>query len=346
MKIKMERIFSNFYGCLSQKRTTTARRRCWDEEDIYPRQMDPFAVDGELKIALAKAVRRLTDRTQVLTSPRNEHVRKRITHAGEVTALAVFMSDVMGLNTNLCRAIALGHDIGHPPFGHDGEAFLNQVGHGKVFRHEIFGVVIAQHIERCGHGLNLTLETLSGIARDAWPAGDRRNSAMSEETKTVMWADRIAYLTGDFNDMQRIGYPVGQELTRLMSSLGSNQRERVYTLISALVAESGEAGAVSFDTSEEAQKFRKIRELMYEHYPVINASNSLEILERIYGFVAKTFKDLDPVPLIALMTDQDALFLAGQPILDYPKLAETTVMELVPQLRKKPVLWYELDLDW
>ena len=344
---------AEFRGCLWNKRTFTARRRYEEDEDMLVPGIDPFLIDAELKIACSKAVRRMLDKTQVLTNPQNLHIRKRITHAGEVTSIASFIAALSGLNIELAKAIALGHDIGHPPFGHDGEAFLNVVcGRGHVFRHEIMGVVIAQHIERCGQGLNLTHEVLSGIMRDAWPKDPdgsnekKSQAAMSEEAKVVMWADRFAYLTGDYNDTIRIGYPIPKELEDLMNSLGSYQRARVNNLVMALMKESAAFGSVSFCQSGTAEIFAKIRELMYGIYPMLNASNSESILGRIYEFVEKVFRDIDPVLVIALMTDSDAIQLASQPVLDYSHLSQVTVVELLPMLREKQVEWWDPDLDW
>jgi dGTP triphosphohydrolase len=334
------------FGCLRRKRTTTARRRYDNDEDSFVQGVNPYLVDAELKVASSKAVRRLGDKTQVVTSPDNEHIRTRITHAGEVTAISTFISEILGTNTEMARAVALGHDIGHTPFGHDGEAFINEVSGGKIFRHEIFGVVIAQHIERDGAGLNLTHEVLSAIIRDAWPEGDPRNEQLSQEAQVVAWGDRIAYLTADYNDMRRIGYPVDNELVEHMNLLGGNQRERVRSLVMALVRESAEAGTVSFSSSPVAQDFAQIRRLMYRHYPVLNASNSHEILERVYKFVKRTFPEIDPALVIALMTDRDIMFLASQPVLDYSRFAQITVAELIPLLRRKEIRWWEIDLDW
>ncbi len=335
-------------GCLSSKKTTTARRRHPDseDEDLLIPNIDPFLIDAEMKIAQSRAVRRMLDKTQVMTNSGNLHIRKRITHCGEVTANAVFISAILGLNVELARAIALAHDIGHPPFGHDGEAFLNKVsGEGRPFLHEIMGVVIAQHIERCGKGLNLTKQVLLGIMRDAW-SDPNTTPPFSEEAKVVMWADRFAYVTGDYNDMIRIEYPVSDELKKLMTGLGANQRERVNRLITALCVESAAEGQVCFEQSEVAQKFLQIKKLMYGIYPMLNSSNAVSILERIYEFVQKIHPTVDATILLALMTDHDVVYLASQPVLDYSHFQQVTVAELIPFLREREIRWWEPDLEW
>lgn len=332
--------------CLSAKKTTTVHRRhpAEEDEDLLVPGIDPFLVDSELKIAQSRAVRRMLDKTQVVTNPNNLHIRKRITHAGEVTAIASFTSAILGLNHELAKAIALAHDIGHPPFGYDGEAFLRKAS-GKKFLHEVFGVVIAQHIERCGKGLNLTREVLFGIIRDAWPTPSQV-VPLSEEAKVVMWADRFAYVTGDFNDLARIGYPTPMKLVDLMVCLGANQRERVNNLITALCFESAAKGEVSFGDTEDAASFLSAKTMMYEIYPVLNASNAPMILERIAEFVQKIFPDVDTTLILALMTDHDALYLASQPVLDYSSFQQVTVAEMIPLLREKEIRWWEPDLEW
>lgn len=335
-------------GCLTTKKIShfeaVRRHSAENDEDLLIPLIDPFLIDSELKIAQSRAVRRMLDKTQVITNPNNLHIRTRITHAGEVTAIASFTAAVLGLNHELAKAIALAHDIGHPPFGHDGEAFLRKAS-GKPFTHEQMGVVIAQHIERCGRGLNLTKQTLLGIMRESWPSQSLAQP-LSEEAKVVAWADRFAYVTGDFNDLSRIGYPIPAPLLDAMRILGDTQRERVNNLIAALCWESAARGEVSFGETEVAYTFLKVKDMMYEIYPVLNASNALAILERIYAFVQRILPGVDPVLVVALMTDHDAVSLASQPVLNYSHFAQVTVAELVPLLREKEIRWWEPDLEW
>jgi putative nucleotidyltransferase with HDIG domain len=334
-------------GCLSPHKTTTARRRYGQEEDedLLAPFVDPFVIDSELKIAPSRAVRRMVSKTQVMTGLGNFHVRQRITHCGEVTSAAVFMASILGLNTELTRAIALAHDIGHAPFGHDGEKFLQEAS-GKNFNHEVFGVTIAQHIERRGKGLNLTKEVLCGIIRDAWP---RSSDAvrMSEEAKLVAWADRFAYVTGDFNDIVlRVKYPVPNELSYAMGQLGPNQRAAMNQLIAALCFESAAKGEVSFGDTETAELFMKTKEMLYKIYPLLNASNSSSVLERVYAFVSRVFPGIDATLVVALMADSDVLFLASQPVLDFYHFQQTTVAEMIPFLMGEEIKWWEPDLSW
>lgn len=332
--------------CLAAKKITTAHRRhpTEEDEDLLVPGLDPFLIDSQMKIAPCRAVRRMLDKTQVLTAPNNLHIRKRITHVGEVTSIASFVAAILGLNGELARAIALAHDIGHPPFGHDGEQFLQRAS-GKKFLHEVFEVVIAQHIERRGKGLNLTKEVLLGIMRDAWPMPSQA-VALSEEAKVVMWADRFAYVTGDYNDVTRMRYLVPDELVQLMLSLGGNQRARVNTLIAALCWESAAKGEVSFGETETASVFLKAKDLMYQIYPLLNTFNAGAILSHVYEFVGKIFPRIDQTLVVALMTDHDVVFLASQPVLDFSHFQQVTVAEMIPLLREKEIRWWEPDLDW
>lgn len=332
--------------CLAAKKTITAHRRhnADEDEDLLVPGLDPFLIDSQMKIAPCRAVRRMLDKTQVLTAPNNLHIRKRITHVGEVTSIASFMAAILGLNVEIARAIALAHDIGHPPFGHDGEHFL-QKSSGKKFLHEVFGVVIAQHIERCGRGLNLTKEVLLGIMRDAWPVHSQA-VPLSEEAKVVMWADRFAYVTGDFNDIIRVRYPAPVTLLDSMVRLGGNQRERVNNLIAALCFESAAKGEVSFGETETAEEFLLAKSLIYEIYPLLNASNANATLSLVYEFVGKMFPGIDQALIVALMTDHDVVYLASQPVRDFSHFQQTTIAELIPLLRGKEIKWWEPDLNW
>lgn len=341
------RQLKSILGCLSSKKTSTAHRLHQPsvDEDLLISGINPFLTDAELKIAPSRAIRRMVDKTQVLTDPRNLHIRKRITHCGEVTSIASIMAAILGLNTDLVKAIALGHDMGHTPFGHDGEHFLQEISN-KKFYHEIMAVVIAQHIERDGKGLNLTREVLRAFIRDACSDEECGNMSLSEEGNLITWADRFAYVTGDYNDILRIGYRVPSRLEQMMNELGKNQRERVNRLITSLCTESADAGKVSFLETPIALMFREIKDEMYKIYKVLNSSNSEEILTRIYGFLEKLSLGVPSGLVLALMTDKDVLYLANQTVLDYSTFTGTTVYELLPTLQKKNIPWLEPDLSW
>lgn len=193
-------------NCLFRKRTpdkeAVRRHLHADDEDAFIMNFGhPYLVDAHQKIFLSKAMRRLSCKTQVLTDHVNAHTRTRASHTYEVMSIAATVARVLGLNENLCLAIAAGHDIGHAPLGHEGEKFISKVT-GKKFRHEIFGVVLAQHLERRNRGLNLTHQVLEGMRWHSRGSGDfDPSSNISEESNVVMFADKLAYIWADVNDI-------------------------------------------------------------------------------------------------------------------------------------------------
>ena len=235
-------------GCLAHKKTpnSAARRRkpAESDEDLWIlHHGNDYSIDAFGKILVSKAFRRLDSKTQVLTANIiNPHVRKRNSHTSEVVNAATIIARILGLNEDLCLAIALGHDIGHAPFGHLGENFISKIT-AKNFRHEIFGVVIAQHIERQGKGLNLTHQVLEGIRNHARGLNDlSRKESVSEEANVVMYADKIAYILADINDIfertRILDYGKFPEIFDLALMCGKNQRERMAFYLKGLSQES------------------------------------------------------------------------------------------------------------
>jgi len=324
-------------GALSNMKTNSARRRVTPDKDEYP-GVDPFIID-QSKIGVSKVVRRLSTRTQVFSDLLNQHIRTRSSHSGEVTLEAVTIAGILGLNIELTRAIGMAHDVGHTPFGHEGEQFIAHKSR-KPFTHETFGIVILQHVERNGTGLNLTHEVLSGILRNLV------DTKLSEEAKVVMWSDRFAYVTADYNDIQRVGFEFPKNLVMAMQRLGDNQRQRMRTLTASLCLESAEVGSISFCHSETAELFDEIKQGMYKVYRRVNATNVEDILSPVLAFIKRMFPDSDPYPILALMTDNDVLYLASQGVLDYARFQHTTVAELAPFLSTKKIVWWEPDLSW
>jgi len=315
---------------------------------------DNFSIDASGKIATSKAFRRLGAKTQVLTAAINAHVRKRLTHTFEVANIATVIARILGLNEDLCRAIAYGHDIGHAPFGHAGEAFISEIT-GKDFRHATFGVVIAQHIERQGEGLNLTHQVLEGIlghsgSSDILPG--TKEVKLSEEAKTVKYPDKISFTLADINDIFRrtkvLDLGAFPQIDRLLRLCGNNQRERVAFFIAGLCRESAEKGCVSFKTSEPAQIFAELKYNMDKVYELVNLQNSAEILGRVYSFLSKTalIGDADPARVLALMTDDDVLYLYGKDCINARDFYDCSVAEIIEHLNGKNIDFSNPDLDW
>ena len=187
------------------------------------------------RIIHCKSFRRLKFKTQVFLSPKGDHYRTRLTHTLEVAQVARTIARSLRLNEDLTEAIALGHDLGHTPFGHIGERTLDRLV-GGGFRHNEQSLRVAERLEHDGKGLNLCAETLDGI---------RNHSGKDEPATLEGWcvrrADRIAYINHDIDDAIRGGILKPFELPRrCLSVLGETHGERINTMIADIVRESRE----------------------------------------------------------------------------------------------------------
>ncbi len=331
-------------GCLRELRTADdlAKRRYGNvgcdgpDEDLLGGE-NPFDIDACNKLGPSKALRRLGDKTQVyLPLLGNPHIRNRRSHTDEVVNIATQICGILGLNVNLARAIALGHDIGHAPFGHCGERFLSEQ-FGSKFRHELFGPIIAQKIERNGKGLNLTIQTLKGMLEHSGGLGTDVGFFSTPESYVVMVADKIAYLTADFNDIFiRYNFRNQLEVKELMEACGRNQRTRVRYFIYHFCKESVENGKIQFSQSEGYLRLSEIKRLMSSIYPLFDNSESPEMFSRVLDFLESMFskldKKVDPRLAFALMTDGDVMSLHRKSNLNVTDLSQTSVWELVTAL--------------
>ncbi len=334
-----------FRDCLRHLKTKPerARRQHLNSHVEDPLEMhDPFASD-EVKILSSKAFRNMGYKTQVATAPTNTNIRTRMSHTHEVVSCSVVIADLLGLNTSLARAIALGHDIGHVPFGHQGEQYLAQAMGLASFCHEVMAPIIAQKIERRGRGLNLSFQTLEGMMGHS---GDMAKEGMMPEAWVVRYADKFAYLFHDYNDFMRVRYQVKPELASLMNEFGENQRARTNTAICGLMIESAACGKVCFDESELAVKFKRIRTLMYEVYKCVASQDPRKIMEPVLSYLAK-LRPGSEFLLLSLMTDKDVIFLAQQPLITYEHIGQTAIAEIIPYLDEiGPVDLCNPDLNW
>ncbi len=329
-------------GCLAHLKQATGRRRFSLDED--PFRLDDSFVGDEAKIVSSKAYRVMVNKTQVFTFPSSPLIRTRQAHVQEVIAVSVVASDMLGLNTSLVRAAAAGHDIGHVPFGHQGEAWMAKAMGRPEFCHEVMGPVIAQHIERSGTGLNLCHETLEAMMRHS---GNMVREGMSQEAWLLRHTDKFTYIFHDVNDiMERARYPVSAELRGIVNSFGTTQRERTTSAMAALIVESEECGKVSFEHSDLGVKFKKLRELMYEVYPRVTQQNVGTLMEPVMEFLEQ-LRIGDPFMLLALMTDKDAAMIAGAAMKDMKLWNQTAISEITAHLER--IGWVDLcdpDLSW
>ncbi len=332
-------------GCMAHIRTVSGRRRFpegFEEEEPF-RVRDDFAAD-EAKLLSSKTLRLAERKTQVFTLPHNKLVRTRRTHTDEVIAISVIAAEMLGLNTGLVRAAAIGHDIGHVPFGHQGEEWMASRMGRPEFCHEVMGVIVAQKIERAGAGLNLTFQTLDAMHRHS---GNRVSSGMTPEAWVLRYCDKVAYLFADYNDIfVRAKFARIKELDDLVNEFGENQRQRSSTAIAALIVESSELKKVSFEQSEWGRKFQRIRTLMYGVYPRVTQQDVGSVLGPVLDFL-QNLGHGDPFLLLALMTDEDVMSIASCQVKDFGCLTRTSAGEIIPHLEQiGRVDLCDLDLSW
>jgi dGTPase len=212
------------------------------------------------RIVHSKAFRRLKEKTQVFIAPRGDHYRVRLTHTLEVAQIARTAARALGLNEDLTEAIALGHDLGHTPFGHLGEQALTPFL-GRPFRHNEQSLRVVDHLENDGRGLNLTWEVRDGIVNHPWSMP----TPSTAEAQVVRLADRIAYVNHDVDDALRAEVVTQLELPPgPLGVLGATQAERINTLVSDLVAAS--EGSPEIRLSDPVfRAMDELRDFMFEH---------------------------------------------------------------------------------
>ena len=227
------------------------RLRAEDEDPIRP----AFQRDRD-RIIHCKAFRRLKHKTQVFFAPTGDHYRTRLTHTLEVSQIARSIAKVLRLNEELTEAIALGHDLGHTPFGHAGERVLQQLVPGG-FEHYEQSLRIVDVLERDGQGLNLTWEVRDGIARHSKgkhgvPVGaDPAHRASTIEGQVARVADIIAYVNHDIDDAVRAGLLREEDLPPdRVRVLGKSSSERIGRMVTDVVLQTIDGGMSEIRMSE------------------------------------------------------------------------------------------------
>ena len=204
------------------------------------------------RIIHCKSFRRLKHKTQVFLQPEGDHYRTRLTHTLEVARIARTISRALMLNEDLTEAIALGHDLGHTPFGHAGERALNDIFPGG-FRHYEQSLRVVDRLEKDGRGLNLCRETRTGILNHT--TGTPRGSL---EADVVRLSDRIAYINHDFDDAERAGILApGDEPAIIRERLGERNSERINSIVNDVIETSAELDVIlmSPDITDAVQVF-------------------------------------------------------------------------------------------
>ncbi|MBI5309792.1 MAG: deoxyguanosinetriphosphate triphosphohydrolase [Actinobacteria bacterium] len=221
----------------------------------------PFQRDRD-RIVHSKAFRRLKHKTQVFISPQGDHFRTRLTHTLEVSGIARTVARALQLNEDLAEAIALGHDLGHPPFGHIGETALSERLKARFdldFKHNEHSLRMVDTLERDGAGLNLTEPVRDGILNHTGPV-----KPFSLEGRIVKIVDRIGYINHDIDDALRAGVIAQGDLPHdEIALLGASPGERIDTLVSDLVACSQNRGDIAQST-EIGGAMLRLRKFMFE----------------------------------------------------------------------------------
>jgi dGTPase len=234
-------------------------RRVEPEEDSPLRT--PFQRDRD-RVVHSKAFRRLKHKTQVFIAPEGDHYRTRLTHTLETCGIARTAARALGLNEDLTEAIGLGHDLGHPPFGHIGESVLDAClveRFGAGFRHNRHSLRVVERLERDGRGLNLTDQVRDGILRHTDP-----EPPATLEGQVVRLVDRIAYINHDIDDAVRAGVLDARDLpTEEIEVLGESGGDRIDTLVADLVETSSGAGAI-VQGDRVGTAMARLREFMFE----------------------------------------------------------------------------------
>ena len=241
-------------------RSYESRGRAREEEEECALRT-PFQRDRD-RIVHTKAFRRLMHKTQVFIDPKGDHYRTRLTHTLEAAGISRSVARALRLNEDLTEAIALGHDLGHPPFGHTGEQALDDVLRelfGRGFRHNEQSLRVVDVLERDGRGLNLTEEVRNGILNHS---GLGEPSTL--EGKIVRLVDRVAYINHDIDDAIRAEVLTVDELpAEEIALLGDRGSRRIDTLVHDIVEASSQAGDIA-QSEEVRHAMLNLRAFMFE----------------------------------------------------------------------------------
>lgn len=251
------------------------------------------------KIIHSKSFRRLKHKTQVFISPEGDHYRTRLTHTLEVSQIGRTIARALRLNEDLVEAISLGHDLGHTPFGHAGEAALNQIS-PNGFRHNEQSVRVADFIDK----LNLTYEVRDGILNHTG-----NNIASTPEGKIIKFADRIAYINHDIDDAIRAGVLSPDTLPHdLIATLGDTHSKRIGTMIRNCIDSSRDSDVITM-TGDVCTAMEQLRSFMFENVYIgsdakIEEGKVRSIIHGLYEYYIKNPHALPDVDVSA-MNDYD-----------------------------------------
>ncbi|PYV86281.1 MAG: deoxyguanosinetriphosphate triphosphohydrolase [Acidobacteria bacterium] len=310
----------------------TRRREC--EEPPCPIRT-AFQRDRD-RILHSKSFRRLKHKTQVFLSPEGDHYRTRLTHTLEVSQIARTISRALKLNEDLTEAIGLGHDLGHTPFGHAGEAILNEIVPGG-FRHYEQSLRVVEKLESEGKGLNLTWEVRDGILKHSKGTGavftkQDMGRPATLEGQVVRVSDIIAYVNHDIDDAIRSGLIEASDIPKSLTEiLGDSHSRRINSLVSDVIHASLDGNLEAITMSPKVlQAMLELRQFLYrlvyalsipkqELFKAKKMLNDIyhHLLENPENFLAKFRREGDSIEqaatdFVAGMTDRFAINLYGQ----------------------------------
>ena len=263
------------------------------------------------RIIHSKAFRRLMHKTQVFIAPEGDHYRTRLTHTIEVSQIARTISRSLGLNEDLTEAIAMGHDLGHTPFGHSGEQVLARL-YSKGFRHNEQSLRVVDVLEfHAGvRGMNLTAEVRDGILNHTGPV-----MPFTPEGQVVKTSDRIAYINHDIDDAIRSGIITEQDLPDdCVRILGNSHKKRIDTLVRDMIANSENSPIITL-SDEKLAAMNKLRNYMFENVYHNAAAKSAEDMARIETVIETLFR--------YYMSDTELI------LREYPDLSDSDPEELI-----------------
>ncbi|CAK7071256.1 deoxyguanosinetriphosphate triphosphohydrolase [Tissierella carlieri] len=245
------------------------------------------------RIIHSKSFRRLKHKTQVFIAPEGDHFRTRLTHTLEVAQIGRTLARALRLNEDLVEAIALGHDLGHTPFGHTGERVLNKL-HPKGFNHNEQSIRVVDFLEHKDDriGLNLTYEVKEGIRKHS---GDEKSQTL--EGQVVKYADRIAYINHDIDDAIRAGVIRKEDLPEeCVEILGKTHGERINTMILDIIKNSMEKNTIIM-SADVGEATNALRNYMFQNVYLNQDAKSEEskaeyVLEQLYIYYLKNINTL------------------------------------------------------
>ncbi len=283
------------YEILSEKAAKSAQSqgRIFPEEKCDIRT--EFQRDRD-RIIHSKAFRRLMHKTQVFLAPEGDHFRTRLTHTIEVSQIARTIARALNLNEDLTEAIALGHDLGHTPFGHNGEEVLDKI-HPGGFKHNVQSLRVADVIEstKSRRGMNLTMEVRDGIVNHTGPL-----APFTLEGQIVKISDRIAYINHDIDDAIRSGVISSQELPpESLKVFGKTHRQRINNMVTDVIVNSDGKDLI-LQSPEFKENLDSLRAFMFANVYKSSRVKREEDLSKVEVVITSLYdyfiKNIDQLP--------------------------------------------------